>query len=67
MNVLVKRFLTNIKNPKMREKVGIYFAGNGIGLAILFMAISFFIVHPAHAQRPLKDWFAQQATPVLEA
>src|SRR5690242_16828776 len=50
MSVLVKRFLTNIKNPKMREKVGVYFAGKAIGLVILFMGISFFLVRPAHAQ-----------------
>src|SRR4051812_45857894 len=44
------RFLTNIRNPKMRRNVGILFAGKLIGLAIVLVLMNMFIGHPAHAQ-----------------
>ncbi len=44
------RFLTNIRNPKMRRYVGILMAGKMIGLVIVLLLMNMFMGQPAHAQ-----------------
>lgn len=49
INVLRKRFLTNIKNPVLRRNVAILMTGKVIGLGIVLLAMVTFIPSVAHA------------------
>jgi len=55
LSVLGNRFLTNLRNPKLRRNVAVLMAGKLIGVAIVLMLITTVIAHPAAAHGLAQD------------